>query len=211
MALSQAKSWSEDSLKDLSRRELQKVAKNLGVRGNMKSTDIISEILATISGSTQGDTAGCGDFVSPGLTDTGNTFGNESAYSKLSFLSMSENLFEPNVVGAGGEPLDSAINPMQSITNAEGCRGNARCQLGELESDAETPAQITKRDLDPADPMESSGGQADRSRSDSRLAAKFKQLMSVMKQVSIVTAMGTSCLWKHCAPLCSSRFSSSLY
>jgi len=60
MALSQAKSWSEDSLKDLSRRELQKVAKNLGVRGNMKSTDIISEILATISGSTQGDTAGCG-------------------------------------------------------------------------------------------------------------------------------------------------------
>mmetsp|Transcript_36695 Transcript_36695/g.87187 ORF Transcript_36695/g.87187 Transcript_36695/m.87187 type:complete len:88 (-) Transcript_36695:1101-1364(-) len=87
MALSQAKSWSEDSLKDLSRRELQKVAKNLGVRGNMKSTDIISEILATISGSTQGDTAGCGDFVSPGLTDTGNTFGNESACGYSLFLS----------------------------------------------------------------------------------------------------------------------------
>lgn len=50
MAGSVASSWDEGSLRSLSRRELQAVAKTVGVRGNMKSSEIISEVLTFLGG-----------------------------------------------------------------------------------------------------------------------------------------------------------------
>lgn len=50
MAGSTTSSWDEGSLRALSRRELQAVAKTVGVRGNMKSAEIISEVLTMLGG-----------------------------------------------------------------------------------------------------------------------------------------------------------------
>jgi hypothetical protein len=49
---SAAPTWDEQSLRCLSRRDLQRIAKSAGVRGNMRSADIISELLHALGGGT---------------------------------------------------------------------------------------------------------------------------------------------------------------
>eukprot|EP00873_Tetraselmis_striata_P045041 jgi/Tetstr1/465305/TSEL_010003.t1 len=119
MAGSVASSWDEGSLRSLSRRELQAVAKTVGVRGNMKSSEIISEVLTFLGGGglvTAAAAAGGSADENQSPTQTTST---EfcSAYSKSAATGPPSTLTKKKLSSPMGKALQPISNRLTDSTD----------------------------------------------------------------------------------------------
>eukprot|EP00192_Tetraselmis_astigmatica_P000744 CAMPEP_0117696216 /NCGR_PEP_ID=MMETSP0804-20121206/28558_1 /TAXON_ID=1074897 /ORGANISM="Tetraselmis astigmatica, Strain CCMP880" /LENGTH=1088 /DNA_ID=CAMNT_0005510347 /DNA_START=99 /DNA_END=3367 /DNA_ORIENTATION=- len=171
--------WDQEALQKLTRKELQKVAKQNGIRANNKTEQIISDLLTALGGTSHHHTnplAEGADDDCPGMSIALRRQNPEHIGTFMSFPQGLEDCTKTRTQNRAA--AESGDNPIQSIT-VHATR--ARFKEGdpqELEADAETALRALEKSPSHSPSTKSGGSGSKRGMSP---VGKFKSLMASMK------------------------------